>query len=103
MVDTGPEVSVLSPSDRERRDSKPGFSLKAANGSNIKTYGTQFVKLQLPSGRYTWSFALAEVSQPILLADFLWVFSTRFPIWSSKLQADVGLAETIAISMLQCY
>ena len=36
LVDTVAEVSVLSPSGRERRGSKPGPSLKAANGSNIK-------------------------------------------------------------------
>ena len=70
LVDTGAEVSVLPPG-RERRGSKPGPSLKAANESNIKTYGTRFVKLQLPIGRFTWSFTLAEVSQPILGADFL--------------------------------
>ena len=69
-VDTGAEVSVLSPG-RERRGSKPGPSLKATNGSNIKTYGTRFVKLHLPSGRFTRSFNLVEVSKLILGADFL--------------------------------
>ena len=71
LVDTVAEVSALPPSGRECRGSKPGPSLKEANGSNIKTYGTRFVKLQLSSGRFTWSFTLAAVSRPILGADFL--------------------------------
>ena len=71
LVDAGADVSVLSPSARENHANKPGPSLEAANGSNTETYGIRFVKLQLPSGRFTWSFTSAEVSQTILDANFL--------------------------------
>ena len=84
VVDTRAEVSVLPPG-RERRGSKPGPSLKAANESNIKTYGIRLVMLQLSSGRCTCSSTLAEVSQPILGADFLRANSKLIDITRKRL------------------
>ena len=48
------------------------FKLFAANGSSINTYGERLLTLNLGlNRRYSWKFIVANVSQPILGADFL--------------------------------
>ena len=71
LVDTGAEVSVFPPTRLERRHKTSGPLLTAANGSIIRTYGTKRLSLVFPSGKYGWEFTLADVSQPLLGADFL--------------------------------
>ena len=70
LVDTSAEISVLPPAGIERRNNTQGPVLLAANGSNIKAYGRRAVTHDLPPGRFQWIFVLAEVSKPILMADF---------------------------------
>ncbi|GBM11514.1 hypothetical protein AVEN_130654-1 [Araneus ventricosus] len=51
---------------------KQDLELYAANGSRIATYGT--IKLELYFGlrrSFIWSFLVADVSDPIIGADFL--------------------------------
>ena len=43
----------------------------AANGAKIATFGSRFRSLRFGSGQFTWNFVIAEVTQPILGADFL--------------------------------
>ena len=45
LVDTGAEVSVIPPSNTERRHPQAGFFLQAVN--NITTYGYQSLTLDL--------------------------------------------------------
>jgi len=45
--------------------------LQAANGTTIHTYGRRTINLNLGFGRFSWEFILADVSQPLLGADFL--------------------------------
>ena len=71
-MDTGAEVSVLPATGLDTRTCQAGPSLKAANGSSIKTYGVHSTKLQLGSRQYKWDFTVADVSHPLLGADFLW-------------------------------
>lgn len=71
LVDTGAEVSVLPPSSSDTRSSKNGPPLTAANGSNIRTYGVRTIPLNFNSWRFKWIFTIADVSQPLLGADFL--------------------------------
>ena len=70
LVDTGAEVSVLPTTGLDTRTKKPGQPLLAANGSSICTYGTCKLILHLPSNTYQWNFILAEVTRPLLGADF---------------------------------
>ena len=71
LVDTGAEVSVLPPSTTERT-CRQDYTLKAANGATIVTYGTRSLTLDLGLRRtLQWIFVLADVSMPILGADFL--------------------------------
>ena len=45
--------------------------LLAANGSKITTFGSRVVTIDLPQGKFKWTFVIANVAQPLLGADFL--------------------------------
>lgn len=72
-MDTGANVSVLPVSKYNRFASDScEYKLYAANGSVIKTFGTKIMTLDFSLRRpYKWLFIIAEVTQPILGADFL--------------------------------
>ncbi len=71
LVDSGAEVSVTPASPSEKRGSLSTRQLAAANGSTIRCYGTRNLKLTIGDKEYTWPFLVAEVSRPLLGADFL--------------------------------
>lgn len=77
LVDTGADVSVLPPTAEERLQNKPTiFNLIAANGSPIKTYGKRQISISIGLRRiFPWNFIVAEVSRPIIGADFLTFFN----------------------------
>ena len=71
LIDTGAEVSVL-PATAEIREQPPILHLYAANGTRIPVYSrrTQNVDINLRRD-FPWTFYVADVSQPIIGADFL--------------------------------
>lgn len=74
MIDTGADVSVVPRrtlgGDAQRPRS--GAKLFAANGSIINTYGTKILTLDLGLHKQcVWKFIVANVTHPILGADFL--------------------------------
>lgn len=73
LVDTGANVSVLPVQKRLFSDNVSlDYKLYAANGTEIKTYGTKTLVLNFKLRRpYRWTFIIADVKQPILGADFL--------------------------------
>lgn len=74
LIDSGANISVLPRDHKSVRDSVQNseYKLYAANGSEIKTYGTKTLALNLNLRRsYKWTFVIADVNQPILGADFL--------------------------------
>lgn len=71
LIDTGAEISVYPVSGLESRTNPHGPSLVAANGSSISTFGTRRLTLHFGSDAFTWDFVLANVSRPLLGADFL--------------------------------
>ena len=71
LIDTGAEVSVLPATGLDTRTGQSGSSLKAANGSSIKTYGVRTTTLRLATRQYKWEFIIADVARPLLGADFL--------------------------------
>ncbi|XP_064470029.1 uncharacterized protein LOC135384773 [Ornithodoros turicata] len=76
LVDTGAEFSVIPASAADRRRSHSGSNLQAANGTAIKTYGLRSLTLDLGLRRtFRWVFVIADVTQPILGADFLAFFN----------------------------
>ena len=70
LVDTGAEVSIVLPTQDERRR-PPNRALVAANSTPIRTFGTRRMELNLNQSKYTWHFQVAEAHSHILGADFL--------------------------------
>ena len=76
LVDTGAEVSLVPASSEDRQHQRRGYSLQAANGTSISTYGERSLTLDLGLRRaFQWIFIIADVHQPILGADFLQHFN----------------------------
>lgn len=73
LVDTGANVSVLPCDKRSVNDQwSSRYTLYAANGTEIRTYGERSLTLDLKLRRsFRWNFILCNVKQPILGADFL--------------------------------
>ncbi len=71
LVDTGAQVSIVPASSHDRRYGEPGSPLIAANGTRIKTFGNRNTSLILDGQRFSWPFIIADVTQPIMGADFL--------------------------------
>ena len=71
LIDTGAEISIFPASGFDSRLYSPGPPLYAANGSEIRTFGTRSISLDLGIKQCTWPFVLAEVSRPLIGADFL--------------------------------
>lgn len=77
LVDTGSDISVLPPTPEERKQNHSSiFNLIAANGTSIKTYGKRNISISIGLRRlFPWTFTVAEVSRPIIGADFLTFFN----------------------------
>ena len=71
LVDSGADVCVV-PANRQDKLTRRGTApLIAANGSTIQTWGTQTVSLAFGGQRvFHHDFFVADVTQPILGADF---------------------------------
>ena len=71
LVDTGAEVSVYPASLQDRQTQHPSTTLSTANGTSIRTWGKRSISLALgPKSHYTHEFYIADVTRPILGADF---------------------------------
>ena len=84
LVDTGAQVSVLRRSSNDIYND--GFSLKAANGTSIKTYGRKSVTLNIGLRRtFRHVFIVADTQQNIIGADFLSKFGLLVDMGARKL------------------
>lgn len=71
LIDTGAELSIIPATSEDRRRQPISF-LHAANGTNIPVYGEKSLTVDFNLRRtFRWVFAVANVSQPIIGADFL--------------------------------
>ena len=72
LVDTGAEVSAVPQTRSQQKDHCQGPSLHAVNNTMIATYGTRSLTLNIGLRRmFRWVFIIADISKPILGADFL--------------------------------
>lgn len=72
LIDKGADISVLPSTAFDRQKSVSVFSLLAANGSPIHTYGQKRINVSLGLRRdFPWLFKIADVSRPIIGSDFL--------------------------------
>lgn len=70
LVDTGAEVSIITPSHFERHYRQTNITLQAVNSTPIATYGKRSLSLDLGLRRiFHWIFIIADVKTPILCAD----------------------------------
>ena len=70
LVNTDAEVSILPPFGADWKH-KQDLGMRAVNGSPITTYGTQSLTLDLELQVFCWVFIIADISTPIIGADFL--------------------------------
>lgn len=87
LIDTGADVSVMpamQPKNHKRQPEK--YTLYAANGSPIHTYGYELITLTFGLRRsLSWKFVVADVSHPIIGADFLRHFGLLVDLKKGKL------------------
>ena len=75
LIDTGAAVSVFPPT-RHEKGKIAALTLQAVNGTRIPTYGERSLSLDLGLRRTCrWIFTIADVSTPIIGADFLHHFN----------------------------
>ena len=70
LADSGADVSVYPASESDKCASEGSCSLRAANGTGIMTYGTSTRHLEFPGITLAHKFVLADVTRPLLVADF---------------------------------
>lgn len=85
LIDTGANVSVI-PRNKFRDTECQDYKLYAANGTEIKTYGTKILNVDFKLRReFKWSFIIADIKQPIIGADFLAHFNLLVDLKAKKL------------------
>ena len=104
LVDTGSEVSVIPPPYHHTLKPSP-FTLYAANGTTIGTYGQRSLTLDLGlRRRFQWIFVVADVQTPIIGADFLSSFSLNVDMTNKKLiDSRTSLSVIGSISTLHIF
>ncbi|XP_078051881.1 uncharacterized protein LOC144478034, partial [Augochlora pura] len=86
LVDTGADLCVFPRAKTSGACSKAGYELAAANGTPIATYGTSTISLDLGLRReFIWRFVIADVSKPIIGADFLAHFGLLVDVRNRRL------------------
>ena len=92
LVDSGAEVSVfpISKTLLKHKNKIDSPRLVAANGSPINTYGKTNITLNLGRNSFTHSFYLAEVSKPILGADFFVINGLLIDLKNKRLISSDG-------------
>ncbi|GFX25810.1 uncharacterized protein TNCV_2639541 [Trichonephila clavipes] len=71
-TNSGSEICVIPPSPTMNKSPQSNFSLFATNNTKIPAYGMVHKELNLGLRRpFIWTFIIADVSSPIIGADFL--------------------------------
>ena len=74
LVDGGALLSIIPPTPHQRRRGPTGGQLRAANGTDIKCYGTVNRTITIGETDFSFDFTIADVRNRILGADFLATF-----------------------------
>lgn len=97
LIDTGSDLCVYPRSGLPQARPKTDYTLYAANGSPIPTYG--WIHLQLDIGlrrTYRWRFVVANVSKPIIGADFLRFYNLLVDLRNHRLIDGLTTLSTTA-------
>ena len=71
LVDGGALLSIVPPTSQQRRRGPSGSQLRAANGTEIKCYGSINRTITIGGTDFSFDFTVADVKNRILGADFL--------------------------------
>ncbi|GFX34785.1 retrovirus-related Pol polyprotein from transposon 297 [Trichonephila clavipes] len=86
LIDSGSEICVIPPSPTMNKSPQSNFSLFAANNTKIPAYGMVRKELNLGLRRpFIWTFITADVSSPIIGADFLKHFNLLIDLKKKRL------------------
>jgi cleavage and polyadenylation specificity factor subunit 1 len=85
LIDTGAKVSVFPACGADTRSGRSGPALQAANGTVIRSYGTRTIVLKLDGHKFQWEFIIADVTQPLIGADFLCAYNLMVDIKGQRL------------------
>ena len=86
LVDSGADVSIIPPTPTQKNHPDNQFSLQSADGRSIPTFGQSHLTLDLGlRDKFSWTFLIADVSTPIIGADFLAAFNFLVDCSSSTL------------------
>ncbi|GFV88600.1 transposon Tf2-9 polyprotein [Trichonephila clavipes] len=86
LIDSGSEICVIPPSPTMNKSPQSNFSLFAANNTKIPAYGMVRKELNLGHRRpFIWTFIIADVSSPIIGADFLKHFNLLIDLKKKRL------------------
>ncbi|GFT09998.1 hypothetical protein TNCV_1114561 [Trichonephila clavipes] len=85
LIDSGSEICVIPSSPTMNKSPQSNFSLFAANNTKIPAYGMVRKELNLGLRRsFIWAFIIADVSSPIIGADFLKHFNLLIDLKKKK-------------------
>ncbi|GFV81841.1 retrovirus-related Pol polyprotein from transposon 17.6 [Trichonephila clavipes] len=86
LIDSGSEICVIPPSPTMNKSPQSNFSLFAAKNTKIPAYGMVRKELNLGLRRpFIWTFIIADVSSPIIGADFLKHFNLLIDLKKKRL------------------
>ena len=85
LVDTGACRSFIKPQPGYRPSRYQGPPIYTANGQSLKVYGLRTLPLTLQGRHYKWEFLVADVSRPLLGADFLKAYNIAVDVASGRL------------------
>ena len=71
LVNTGSQISILPASKSDKDNRSKGDKLLPANGTTLAMYRWRSLPLRFGELNFQWSFIVADVTQPIIGADFL--------------------------------
>ena len=100
LIDTGSSLSIL-PISFKPDNTSHSFTLRTANGSVVKTAGTSTFNFTLPHfpKPFSWTFQIADVTHPILGADFLCANSISVDCKARRLSISGTLDVCAAIAI----
>ena len=103
LNDTGGAVSVLPKFCANRTTDTTSLPLVGANNTTITTYGTSKRIVDVGLKReYAWTFMIADIKQPIMVADFLLHYSLLVDLKSRCLRdMRTGLTTPATLSSIK--
>ena len=101
LIDSGACISVWPRARFKNAPCDPSRNLVAVNGTQIKTYGSKVIKIQLANVTFNHKFVLSDISSPVLGFDFM--VDNRLDLMWKKGKPTLKVGRTtIPLSMGRC-